>query len=378
MKYYEKVQKVEYPQRKEIDDSLDDFIVYLKGLKNKFLEDLILNKIETINDDMKKNEIIQNYPTREILNESIESQHVSQHLNIQDDNFEQMKEYEKEIDIAINEEEKSIEIIKEESETNKSQMQKFRDSRDNLSISVYDSGDFRNKTLNTVTSQQNKLRKSTFKTEHNNSQQMNDDDNSVSDVSQKKSTRRDELNKSKGLEIYPGQHFTKDEKPIQYNQENIRAGPEPSESAMNSPITPTYPADTIINSPHTPTQNLESVNSRPTSKQSIRSKKSIYPQENEATPQPINRPSHPESENVPSKNVNRAPTKSVERTPTLSFDRQPERSIEKPQVRNIEQTPNRNIQPPPNRNIEQTPPPKVTKLILYLNFKITLLCSLKS
>ena len=49
----------------KVDESLDDFVVYLKGLKSRFLEDLVLKKIAMVEDEFKQKELLESYPQRQ-------------------------------------------------------------------------------------------------------------------------------------------------------------------------------------------------------------------------------------------------------------------------------------------------------------------------
>jgi hypothetical protein len=60
--YYERVKKEnDYVPDPHLEDSLENFIFYIKGLKNQFLEDLVFNKMQMITDEKVKEGIIESY-----------------------------------------------------------------------------------------------------------------------------------------------------------------------------------------------------------------------------------------------------------------------------------------------------------------------------
>jgi len=237
-----------------------------------------LNKIETINDDIKKTHLFQNYPSREILDESIDSQHVSKHQDIQDIQFEQMKEYEKEIDQVITEEEKSF-TAKNESGYNRNPYQTMKESNDNLSVSVYDSSDYRNKTLTSIQLQSNKQKQSTFRSENSKQQQNSEEQKELPETSKYENSAKDlsriiEPSKSK-----------RNIEPIM--KSIVKPETFPDLTTLNYPETPTYPAETIVSSQNIPQNPPESLKSKPTmtSKASIKLNRSEVQRE-EKQPQP--------------------------------------------------------------------------------------------
>ena len=89
--------------------------MYVKSLKNKFLEDLILNKMQIITNEKRKEDLINQY---QLINKSVEDSQelsfISNQVLAHDNDFEEMKELEKEVDKAITEEEKSLNITKDD------------------------------------------------------------------------------------------------------------------------------------------------------------------------------------------------------------------------------------------------------------------------
>jgi len=65
IKYYESMQNKDPIYMNKVDESLDDFVVYLKGLKSRFLEDLVLKKIAMVEDEFKQKELLESYPQRQ-------------------------------------------------------------------------------------------------------------------------------------------------------------------------------------------------------------------------------------------------------------------------------------------------------------------------
>jgi hypothetical protein len=55
---------------KTLNESLENFLGYLKGLKNKFLEDLILNKISMVEDPNTRENLLSDYAQKSVLNNS--------------------------------------------------------------------------------------------------------------------------------------------------------------------------------------------------------------------------------------------------------------------------------------------------------------------
>ena len=115
LRFYENARKDEFRPNNELEDSLDNFIMYVKSLKNKFLEDLILNKMQIITNEKRKEDLINQYQD---INKSVEESQqlsfISNQVLAHDSNFEGMKELEKEVDKIITEEENSLNIAKDD------------------------------------------------------------------------------------------------------------------------------------------------------------------------------------------------------------------------------------------------------------------------
>ncbi|CAI2376929.1 unnamed protein product [Moneuplotes crassus] len=120
IKYYENMKNKENIYNDQLDESLDDFVLYLKGLKNKFLEDLVLKKIEMVEDEAKQKKLLQSYPQRQSLNISQDSTPRSNRVLLQESDYENLRDFEKEVNKAVSEEQiqpvGSITILKEPTE----------------------------------------------------------------------------------------------------------------------------------------------------------------------------------------------------------------------------------------------------------------------
>ena len=118
LRFYENARKDEFRPNNELEDSLDNFIMYVKSLKNKFLEDLILNKMQIITNEKRKEDLINQYQD---INKSVEESQqlsfISNQVLAHDSNFEGMKELEKEVDKIITEEENSLNIAKDDKQS---------------------------------------------------------------------------------------------------------------------------------------------------------------------------------------------------------------------------------------------------------------------
>ena len=115
LKFYQNARRDELRPNNELEDSLDNFIMYVKSLKNKFLEDLILNEMQIITNEKRKENLTNKY---QLINKSVEESQelsfISNQVLAHDSNFEEMKELEKEVDKVITEEENLLNIAKDD------------------------------------------------------------------------------------------------------------------------------------------------------------------------------------------------------------------------------------------------------------------------
>lgn len=163
LQYYENEQNSFRPYQKEVEESLDDFIVYLKGLKNKFLEDLVLNKIAMVTDGQKQEKLIENYPKPQSQYQSKYSSPVSNRVFVEDSNYESLKEFEKEVDKVISDEEKSITVLKEDESIPKMSTSNIEPLNETNLASPKDISEFE-PSLKSKPTTKFKERQSTFKT----------------------------------------------------------------------------------------------------------------------------------------------------------------------------------------------------------------------
>ena len=111
MKFYANAHGGTQFYEQKLDESLDNFIFYIKGLKNKFLEDLVLNKIAMVEDEDQKQDFIQRQQTTksEHINASQGSDRLSNKVVVEDTKYDNLKDLEKEVDAVISNEQKSTE-----------------------------------------------------------------------------------------------------------------------------------------------------------------------------------------------------------------------------------------------------------------------------
>lgn len=105
-KYFERAKWQDYPKNHVINESMENFVTYIKGLKNKFLEDLVLNKISMVSDVKKRDSLLSQYVSRSFHGDSFNSGALSKKPTFDETNFNNMRKLENEVDHVINEEEK--------------------------------------------------------------------------------------------------------------------------------------------------------------------------------------------------------------------------------------------------------------------------------
>jgi hypothetical protein len=135
--FYESANFGDGKYSKKLEESFEDFLIYLKGLKNKFLEDLIMGKVNMVEDEHKKLELVEKFPPINLVSYRYESDKLSNRVLIEDTNFEDLKEFEKEVDNVISEE-GSINIFNQD-EISHTQEDDFGEIKEEKSVSDTDS-----------------------------------------------------------------------------------------------------------------------------------------------------------------------------------------------------------------------------------------------